>query len=350
MEVTKKLLLEKYLKCLNIELPEEEDIDNQDDIETRRELLRWENGTMKGMLSHSSLEQFSVSPRRYERYKLKQRTETAAMLTGTLFHCLTLEPESYEGRYYDLSFPLPKSVQERSLICALAAGYDPEEAWGLSGYTGNYYVKNGDLAKAPQDKIESVFKDGKQLSEFLKNMPDNVRVVAASTADKARELSKAVLLTRPARELIETVQNTGGTFERFLKWEHRGVRFRGMVDGEAIQNAQMTLDLKQMGRDSSPRKVRSSIDYGGMASQQSHYALGLAAETGISIEEAFDAQSYIIAIDMEMDVSVVEITRAQKSNALWSINYFIDEWIKCCMSGRWDESREYYAPTEHGIY
>jgi hypothetical protein len=304
-------------------------------------------------LSHTSLQAFSKSPRAFMRYKLKQREETAAMLTGTVMHCLVLEPHKFDEGYFILNADGPVQEPGKLFCAAIAAGYDPHEAYLASGYSGQLYNKNGSVSagatKTITNNLSKYAAYIAQLRDFPEDASEELRVIGKIIYDNARDQADAILMTRPAAKLIDTIRSKG-SFERKLEWHHRGVDFRGMVDGEAILEAEVTLDLKQLGRDASPRKVRSDITYNGLAAQQVHYALGLAADYGLDPDEVLRAQSIVIAVDGELDVTCMEVQPYQKASALGQINYYIDRFRECQFMEAWDRSYDFYCPSEYGVY
>ena len=50
-------------------------------------------------LSFTALKEFCTSPLAFLRYKMRDKTSTDAMILGSLFHCLVLEPSKFKKKY-----------------------------------------------------------------------------------------------------------------------------------------------------------------------------------------------------------------------------------------------------------
>jgi hypothetical protein len=51
-------------------------------------------------LSYSSLSRFAKSPQHFIRYKVDEKVKTPSMIYGSLFHCLVLEPDNFNEKFY----------------------------------------------------------------------------------------------------------------------------------------------------------------------------------------------------------------------------------------------------------
>lgn len=154
-------------------------------------------------LSYSSLSAFRKSPKHFIDYKMKAMEDTESMLIGKAFHCLVLEPHTF----------------------------------------------NHEFAVAPQ--CDRRTKAGKETyNEFLESSGDR-SVLTASMYDTAVDMAIGVLHNDESKVLIEgTTQR-----ERKIFFERHGFKFVSILDGESND---YIIDLKMM-PDADPRKVQREI-------------------------------------------------------------------------------------------
>ena len=139
-------------------------------------------------LSYSSLKAFSQSPNHLVAYWDKDFKPTPAMIKGSLLHCLILEPEEFDKRYYvfDDSEKCQELIEGGAKSPRATADYKEWKAEKMKTFEGKEEVKVEDL-------------------EELQPIADHVR--------------KNILLKKM----------TGA--ELAIDWDFNGVPFKGFVDG-----------------------------------------------------------------------------------------------------------------------
>jgi hypothetical protein len=154
-------------------------------------------------LSFSSIKEFSKSPRHFMQYKLRKFEPTPAMQFGSMVHCLILEPDQFEERYYAIP-KIDKRTKAGKLEYALAVD-----------------------AAGSREIV-----DGKEM-EQAKRIADDLR---------KNDASRWVL------------DHTGET-EKAVEWNDYGYDWRGFID---MDSDHFSADLKIVA-DSNPKKFKWKI-------------------------------------------------------------------------------------------
>jgi len=184
-------------------------------------------------LSHSSLNEFTKSPRHFINYKTGKKERTPAMTFGSLVHCMILEPEEVEARY----IPEPEDAPRRPSIRQIQA------------------------KKPSESSLESIA----FWTDFEKQAQGKEIVSAADWAT-AERMKEAVYANEASRFVLDQVEET----EVKIEWQSFGFSWRGYIDGKGQK---VILDLKTI-RDATPRMVERAILYDGYNRQAAHYLKG----------------------------------------------------------------------------
>lgn len=205
-ETTENAILEDELNTLADEAAQRDDRlrDLIGRIERREEKL-----------SHSSFNSFCKSPLHFISYKLRERETTPAMIFGSMVHCLILEPDEFDKRY----FIAPKCDRRTKAGKAIWA-----ETLAIAG----------DRELTKQEDY-----------------------------DKALKIKKRVYSNDASGWVMSQITET----ERAVEWKFGGYDWRGYIDGIGEN---VVLDLKKV-VDASPRKVERLIKYEGYGRQAAHY-------------------------------------------------------------------------------
>ena len=144
-------------------------------------------------LSFSSLKEFAKSPNHFIYYKQHERTATAAMTRGSALHCLVLEPNEFENRYFIA--PNFRRGTKAWDECVEAAG------------------------------TREIIKD----SEF----------------EGIERMASAIMENRQAREVITNAT----AFEQHVEFEFNGLPFHGFIDivGPVVADLKSTQDVSPNG-------------------------------------------------------------------------------------------------------
>lgn len=154
-------------------------------------------------LSFSAFKEFAESPQHFIRYKLREKKQTDAMIFGSMFHCLVLEPEEFDSRF----------------------------------------------AVAP--KVDRRTKAGKLEWEIFCEANAGKDIVKAVDFELAQRMQEKVMQNEASRFLVTRFDKK----EEGVQWEFGGFKWRGYIDGEGES---IIGDLKVMA-DAKPRKVGYTI-------------------------------------------------------------------------------------------
>ena len=144
-------------------------------------------------LSFSSLKEFAKSPNHFIHYKKRDRPTTAAMTRGSALHCLVLEPDEFEQRYFIA--PNFRRGTKAWDECLAAAG------------------------------TREIIKD----SEF----------------EGIERMASAIMEHKHARDIITNAT----AFEQHVEFEFNGIPFHGFIDvvGNVVADLKSTQDVSPRG-------------------------------------------------------------------------------------------------------
>lgn len=242
-------------------------------------------------LSYSALSKFRRSPNAFINYKMKAFETTDAMLLGKLVHALVLEPEKVK----DLFFTDEVKVKE-------IGGASP--------------------------RATKLYKEWK--AEQISLYP-NKELISSDSFKLGERMASAVLNNRAAAEVLSKIHQT----EHKIEWEHDGIKFVSYLDGIG----EVILDLK-ICADAEPRKFQRDIIY-----QNYHLQSGV-YETAVGEILPY----YIIAVDRECEVSVHHLMEDLVMKGISIFEQLVKEFKQCLKSKNFDQSFEYRASTEEGVY
>lgn len=286
-------------------------------------------------LSHSSFsgatDSFWQSPRAFVRYKFREVVQTEAMKAGVVKHCAVLEPDEFDNRYAWFDGAMPKSNNEKIFVEEmLSNGGDIDAAW-LASYS---------VSKMTDAQVKKSIEAANRLEAYMEWLPTvgEREIISASLREEATWIREFLWMNRASKFVLKQVTET----EKSVEWQHgehepgKPFNWKGYVDGVGDG---VVCDLKFMGGDCSPRKVRQSIVYGPNARQAAHYTLGAGLK----------GDYYIIACDQAgNDVTVMQVDQGDINRAWDQINEKLMEFVDCLMWNNWADS--YDAWTRSGIY
>lgn len=299
---------------------------SRDRAEREKMALDFLSGRRK--LSYSAFSKFKKSPDLFLRDRLdRERKQTAAMLEGKVFHCLVLEPHRFNAEYV-LAYEgkTPSSAQQQQFISAIVAG-----ASSLEAYSGAYSTK-GKSAEKICNEADELIKEFQGYLDWAGQVGKR-DVVSHKVVEKCLLIADAVMSDRQARECIELVASTGA-FEAKTEWQYADLSWIGYMDGYAP--GELILDLKK-NRDASYRKVASQIKFEGWADQAAFYSNA----TGL-----WDKPYALIAADNDYQVSVTEITKADRVAAHRLNNWYVERFLECLINpDLFLQSYAFYPPN-----
>lgn len=252
----------------------------------------------EGHLSYSSLCAFMDTPEKFVDYKMGQKEETDAMLYGAMLHCLVLEPEDFNNRYF---------VLEDEEICNSIGGAKPR------------------ATKQYKEWRETEF--GRASGKVIVEPNDFMAAKIAAGAVLNNRASRKVLNLCPGREIG-------------VEWEYLNFKFKGFKDGEG--NTAM-FDLKSM-PDATPKKVQREIVDRGLHIQAAMYTYGNTHNGG-------DYKDYyIIAVDKKKGVSVHKLPQKLIEIGMDEYDNIMKKFNECILSDSFEQSHDFWSPRYDGIF
>lgn len=246
-------------------------------------------------LSFSSLKAFIKSPKDFIDYKMGDVEEKPQMEYGKMLHCLVLEPDQFDTRY----FPLDDTSIIEEIGGAKPRGTNKYKEWVVTQETeanGRIMVKTADY-------------------ELAKKVAHNVKFNRASST---------ILMLAPVREQL-------------IEWTYMDFKWKGFIDGKGER---IRFDLKSM-QDARNRKAQREISENLFYLQQAMYKIG---DNG-----AKDDDTYIIAVDKK-GVSVQEIHKRFMEYGADLYQRAVSKFQHCILKDRWYDSYDFHADRFDGIY
>lgn len=283
----------------------------------------------KFSLSYSSLSAFSVSPRNFIAYKLKERTTTKAMILGEAVHCKVLEPDQFGKRYY-----IAPTVN--------AATSEGKNAWAeiymeLTGDTlptnkvGNYVIpKVDDLIAAVKLHTAKVDDTGKTIFPGITILPGAVNEAADF---RARMLIK----NRATRWVINQITQV----ETNIEFDFCGFKFKGRVDGSGPG---VIADLKNM-PDATLRPAKYTIM--GRKMYWQAFCYDTAMGTG--------NDCYILAVDGNGETSAHKFDQSHLEKSEIEMQEYCTQLQQLIEESHfdptvWDQSQDFWLRNENNPY
>jgi hypothetical protein len=264
-------------------------------------------------LSFSSLSAFAISPRAFIAYKLQERKSTPAMQMGEAVHCLVLEPEKFDERYF---------------VAPEVNGATKE---GKATWAKIYEDFCGPLPDGATPKIEEI------KAAIL--AATGTIVIAGKDASEARARARAVVNNRAARYVLDQITHT----ERRVEFDFQGVKFKGMIDahGKGI-----IADLKNM---PDATYDRATMAIWGRRLHWQAFGYDAALNGGNAC--------HIIAVDGIGEVSVHRFAQHHLDRAEKQMKEYVYQFKRAVVESIfepsiWDASQEFWLTTdmnEHGI-
>jgi len=223
------------------------------------------------ILSHSSFNAFCKSPRHFLQYKLKEKKTTPAMIFGSMIHCLILEPDEFEERYYI----------------------------------------------AP--KCDRRTKAGKAAWKEAMEIAGNRQLTTSDDYKKALRIKNAVWTNEASKWVMDNITTT----EKKAEWKYGGYNWHGHIDGEGEN---ILCDLKKV-VDADPRKVERLIKYEGYGRQAAHYLRSQNKQKDFYFI-CFDDSANVTVMKMSKGALNVEYESIEFYMNKFSLCAFKNEWHK----------------------
>lgn len=248
-----------------------------------------DNGSSK--LSYSALSKFRRSPSAFINYKMNAYETTDAMLLGKLVHALVLEPDTVDDHFFT----------------------DSEKVLEIGGAS---------------PRATKLYKEWKAEQKALYPSKE---LISADNFKLGQRMANAVINNRAAANILSKIHQK----EHKIEWEYEGLKFISFLDGLG----EVILDLK-ICADAEPRKFQRDIIY-----QNYHLQSGV-YETAVGEVLPY----YIIAVDRECEVSVHHLMEDLVIKGMSIFDTLVKELKQCLKSKNFDQSFEYRASTEEGVY
>lgn len=245
-------------------------------------------------LSYSSLSCFKSSPKDFIDYKLKLRVETDAMVYGSMVHCLVLEPQDFENRYFCL---------EDSEICSAIGGAKPR----ATNRYKEWYA--GAIAEAG-DKI----------------------IVEADDYANAKIVAINVLNNRASRKVLNLCPER----EKEIEWDFMNFKFHGKIDGIGPK---AIFDLKTCA-DADNNKFQRDLINMGYYLQAAMYMYGSGGSQDY----------YIIAADKVGGVSVHQLDVHLLDYGMKEYTFILEKFNECILTDSFGQSYDFWSKRYDGIF
>lgn len=284
----------------------------------------------KFTLSYSSLAAFSVSPRAFIAYKLKERKTTKAMILGEAVHCKVLEPDEFNTRYVIAPDVDGTTVAGKNAWAELYMQLTKDEL--PTNKQGNYVIPKQELLI---EQVKNLTK--KEDPVTGKVLFDGITILPAAVNKDADFRARMLVTNRATRHVIDQITDT----ELSIEYEFNGIKFTGRIDG---RGRGMIADIKNM-PDATLRAARFQV----MARKMHWQAFGY--------NRASDENCtcFILAVDGNGETSAhqfderhlekAEVEIAEYCNLFKDLiaDSFFDRSV-------WDASQDFWLRTEHNPY
>lgn len=245
-------------------------------------------------LSYSALSAFKESPAAFVAYKTRTRETTPAMLFGSMVHCLILEPEDFDRRYF--TFDDSDKVNE-------IGGGNPRNTKAYKEW-----------------KVAACAGAGARI------------IVSPEDFRSAQTMAMGVLNNRAASKILRLCP----LHEKGIEWEYKNFKFHGFIDGDGEDT---TFDFKVM-VDAAPRKVQRTIVDMDYHMQGSMYQYG----------NGRVKRHYIIAADRTGGVSVHLLHDKLIEKGMEEYDRLVGKFNECILSDGWGQSYEFYSDRYDGTF
>lgn len=265
-------------------------------------------------LSFSSLSAFAVSPREFIRYKLQERVTTPAMILGEAVHCLVLEPEKFNERFF-----IAPDVN--------AATKEGRAAW----------------VKLHSDFVGEMENDKMKKGEIVDVIYNtcNIRVIDAKVYANAEMRARQLISNKASDWVLSHIEST----ELKIETEIEGIKFRGVIDAKG-EHGKIIADIKNV-PDATWDKCQRSI-----WSRRLHWQAHIYDRAA-----GFGHQCYIMAVDGMGEVSVHGFAEHHLVKAAREIEEYLTRFKECIFLSHtepeiWDASQDFWLTSNfnpHGI-
>lgn len=249
-------------------------------------------------LSFSSLCAFHDSPRTFIEYKTGQKVTTDAMIYGSMVHCLVLQPELFESRYF--------AIDDTNII---------EQIGG---------AKPRATTKYKDWLMEKKMECGER------------QMIDTSDYYHAIRISKNVKENKASKKLLDRCPDR----EKGIEWEFNNFKFKGFIDADGDEDI---FDLKTT-TDAEPRIFHRNLVYDLYHMQGAMYVLAEKLKLGKA------KRFHHIAVDKKGGISVHELDRRLLEAGLSEYKRLISGFNQCILEERWNENYDFWAERFDGIY
>lgn len=281
-------------------------------------------------LSFSSFKHFMVSPAMFILNKIKDRKPSDAMLQGSVFDCLSLEPEKFDERYIVEPNIKLSSPNQYGFAESIRNGLPPEDAY-LANYKG---TKN--ITTKVKEKIKELLPLAQAYNDFFNSIGE--REVIPFEIWHSAKTQSLILETDPytGKFLKEIREHPDSEVQKFIEFDFMGFKFRGALDAHIP--GVFTADLKKV-RSSDRWKMKYNVRDEKLDIQAVIYKLGT---------DTWNDPYYLLTVDNQLQCSTIEISNGTAMQALSKLKYYLLHFERCILTEEWGHSINYYAPG--GVY
>lgn len=284
----------------------------------------------KFSLSYSSLAAFSVSPRAFIAYKLKERKTTKAMILGEAVHCKVLEPAEFKDRYVIAPDVDGTTVAGKNAWAELYMQLTKDEL--PTNKQGNYVIPKQEVL------IEQVKNMTKKVDPETKKVTfEGITILPAAVNKDADFRARMLVTNRATRAVIDMIGDT----EISIDYEFRGIRFTGRIDG---RGRGMIADIKNM-PDATLRAAKFQIQ-----ARKMHWQA-----FGYNMATDEHCQCYILAVDGNGETSAHRFDDRHLEKAEVEISEYCDLFMDLVADSVfdrsvWDASQDFWLKNGNNPY
>jgi len=263
------------------------------------------------VLSFTSLKEFSISPKNFIKYKLKDKTPpTDAMLEGSVCDALLCDYIKPERQEFESKFAIvgnTPSTENQIKFCDLILR-------GISAIE----AKKESNARGTAEELLSAYQS------FIEASKSKKQAISQELFNKCNEIFEGLKKSELINYFLDNVLDVQVKTE----WTDNGYKFIGFKDAEGHN---LIIDFKKM-PDANPDKVEYEIK-----SRKIYLQMGMYAKDHEGIPEC-----YLIVYDATGNFSVIKMDYSYISYGIREYDYLLAKFDQCVKQNRWNESFNFF--------
>lgn len=216
------------------------------------------------------------------------------MIYGSMVHCLVLEPEKFDARYF--------TIDDTNIMLEIG-GAKPRSTTRYKEWFATESLKAGERTVVDPDEYR------------------HAKIVAMNVQHNRASAKVLNLITER---------------EKPIEWEYKNFNFRGFIDGYGMK---AVMDLKTCA-DAEPKKFQRDLINNGYYLQAAMYLYGL----------QMHKPYYIVAVDKVGGVSVHLLDEHLLEYGMKEYEMLCDKFNECILTDSFHKSYDFWAERFDGIF